>query len=53
MSEKDHSTGSESPPEPEQTGQSSTLPVENGALAENQDESYKPMGQSTEAPAEG
>jgi len=53
MSEKDHSPGSESPPEPEQTGQSSPLPVESGALAESEGESYKPMGQSTEAPAEG
>jgi len=53
MSEKDHSTGSESPPEPGQTGQSSQLPVESGATEESAGESNQSVGQSTEAPAEG
>ncbi len=53
MSEKEHSTGSESPPGPGQTGQSSQLPVESGAVEETEGEANQPMGQSTEAPAEG
>ncbi len=53
MSEKEHSPGSESPPEPGQTGQSSQLPVESGAVEETEGEANHPVGQSTEAPAEG
>jgi hypothetical protein len=53
MSDKDHSPGSESPPEPGQTGQSSQLPVESGAHEETEGAANQPVGQSTEAPAEG
>ena len=53
MSDKDHSTGSESPPGPGQTGQSAQLPVESGAAEETEGETNQPVGQSTEMPAEG
>ncbi len=53
MSEKDLSTGSESPAEPGQTGQSSQLPVESGSDEETEGQLNQPMGQSTEMPAEG
>jgi len=54
MSEKyEHSPGDENPVETGQTGESSQLPVESGAVEVNEAEANKPIGQSTEAPAEG